>query len=90
MISSGGFCSSFRCEPISSSAASRSVVDLLVVLAEGVASRERDPAVALAEEAEEMRREFIQPLAGSGPVPACRTSSCGATTRHVAAQVLER
>ena len=61
-ISSGGFCSSLRCEPIRSSAASRSRVNLLVVLAKGGAAGESDAPLGLAEQSEELPGELFQTL----------------------------
>ena len=56
MISSGGFLQQLQVRADQFERGQQVGIDLLVVLEEGVAARESGAPVALAEEAEEMRR----------------------------------
>ena len=63
-------------------------IDLLVVLAEGVAAGEGDAAVGLAEQVEELRRDFFQALQDAVELRRAELLHA-AHDRDVAAQVLD-
>ena len=80
--------SSLRCEPISSSAASRSDVGLFVLFAEGVAALEGDAPFGLAEQGEELRRKLVEALQDAVQLRRAELLHA-ADGRDVAAQLLE-